>query len=111
MGLLPFQEEILDQITKADRGLWVVESGLGLHSVLLHYIVRLEKRNSSRLLYLVLNPDPQVPVFDRLIQMAPHRYKLVNSEFNADQRYAKHVLCDALNNPPCRSPMLPYSPM
>lgn len=92
MGLLPYQEEILDQITKADRGLWVVESGLGLHQVLLHYIVRLEKRNSSRLLYLFLNPDPQVPVFDRLVQMAPHRYKLINSDFNAEQRYEIHTL-------------------
>lgn len=87
MGLLPFQEEILDQITKADRGLWVVESGLGLSQVILHYLVRLEKRNTSRLLYLVLNPDPSLPVFERLIQMSPHRYKLVNSEYNAEQRY------------------------
>lgn len=87
MGLLSFQTEILEQILNTDRGLWVVESGLGLQNVLAHYIVRLEQRNTSRLLYLVLNPDPQAPIFDRLVQMSPHRYKLINSDFNADQRY------------------------
>jgi DNA excision repair protein ERCC-4 len=86
MALLPFQTEILDQILDNKRGLWVVHSGLGLQKIISHYIVQLEKRNLSRQLYLFLNPDSQSPVFEKLVQMAPHRYKLINSEYTSEQR-------------------------
>ena len=92
MALLSFQSEILEQILNNEKGLWIVESGLGLQKIIAHYIVQLEKRNYSKLLYLFLNPDPQVPLFDQLVQMAPHRYKLINSEYSSDQRYEAPVL-------------------
>lgn len=86
--LLPFQEDILNQILQEDRGLWIVESGLGLSKIMMGYISKLEKQNDWRLLYLFLNPDPQVPVFERFVQMAPHRYELINSDYSPEQRYA-----------------------
>lgn len=87
MALLSFQNEILEQILNNEKGLWIVESGLGLQKIMAHYIVQLEKRNYSRRLYLFLNPDPQVPLFEKLVQLAPHRYKLINSEYSSEQRY------------------------
>jgi len=96
MALLSFQNEILEQILNVEKGMWIVESGLGLQKIIAHYVVQLEKRNYSRLLYLFLNPDPQVPVFERLVQMAPHRYKLINSEYSSDQRYDTRFPCHPL---------------
>jgi hypothetical protein len=86
MALLPFQDEILQQILTVDKGLWIIESGMGLQKILAHYVVQLEKKNTSKLLYLFLNTDSQVPIFDRLVQMAPHRYKLVNADYTPEQR-------------------------
>ena len=97
MALLPFQTEILDQILDNKRGLWVVHSGLGLQKIISHYIVQLEKRNLSRQLYLFLNPDSQSPVFEKLVQMAPHRYKLINSEYTSEQRYEMHLFEDLIS--------------
>lgn len=90
MALLPFQSEILEQILDNKRALWVVHAGLGLKKVLAHYLAELENRNLSRLLYLFLNPDPQVPIFEKLVQQAPHRFKLINSDYTSEQRYKAH---------------------